>query len=191
MAYLFLSVSSNTDETAEPTERQNAFARMGTSCSKRLDRVAPPTAQQPAPSAPSACTVAGSASAESQAPVATAVAPAANASNLPPDQLNRSFIKALKAGDLAQVRSLLDQGVDIERRGMWENTPLLVACHYGHAAVALELLARGASPAAMNEKGGTALLHACVESMTEVRTTTSSSPSGRRRIARCLRCPFL
>ena len=87
------------------------------------------------------------------------------------DQNNRAFVKALKAGDLAQVRTLLGQGVDIERRGMWENTPLLLACHYGHATVALELLQRGASPIVVNEKGCTPLLYACVESMTEARQT--------------------
>ena len=147
--------------------------------SVRFDRVAPP-ARSPAPTAHYTGTIAA-ATIESGASLAatSTVTPTAEASNPAPEQLNRSFIKALKAGDVAQVRSLLDQGVDIERRGMWENTPLLVACHYGHAAVALELLARGASPAAVNEKGCTALLHACVESMTEVWPATDSLPCSR------------
>jgi hypothetical protein len=51
---------------------------------------------------------------------------------------------------------------------MWDNTPLVLACHYGHAAVALALLERGADAAAANEQGCTALLYACVESMDEV-----------------------
>ena len=72
-------------------------------------------------------------------------------------------------GDAGAVSSLIDQDATLlERRGMWENTPLLVACHYGHSATALMLLARGADATATNEAGATALLFACVESMTEV-----------------------
>ena len=80
----------------------------------------------------------------------------------------RAFVKALKAGDTAKVLELLDESAElIERRGMWENTPLLVACHYGHESTALALLERGACPSAVNEQGCTPLLYACVEGMGE------------------------
>eukprot|EP00965_Chrysotila_dentata_P232987 6199310-Pleurochrysis_carterae.AAC.1 len=79
----------------------------------------------------------------------------------------RGFIKAVKAGRLDEVQSLLDSGVDIEHRSMWENTPLLVACHYAHSAVALELLGRGANASAVNELGCTPLLYACNEHLAE------------------------
>ena len=81
----------------------------------------------------------------------------------------RELVKALKKGDSAAVGALVDSSPDLlERRGMWDNTPLLVACHYGHAEMALMLLERGADPAAVNEQGATALLFACVEGMEAV-----------------------
>lgn len=40
------------------------------------------------------------------------------------------LVKALKAGDTSQVRELIESDSTLlERRGMWDNTPLLVACH--------------------------------------------------------------
>ena len=81
----------------------------------------------------------------------------------------KAFVRAIKTGDAALACGLLDAASAekgeplIERRGMWENTPLILACHYGHAAVALALLERGADPTAVNEQGCTALLYACVE----------------------------
>jgi ankyrin repeat protein len=52
--------------------------------------------------------------------------------------------------------------------GMWDNTPLICACQYSHAEVALALIQAGADVHAVNEKGNTSLLHACVEGLTEV-----------------------
>ena len=46
---------------------------------------------------------------------------------------------------------------------MWDNTPLICACQYGHEAIAIELLRNGANPNIINEKGCTALLHASME----------------------------
>ena len=87
----------------------------------------------------------------------------------PARNLGRELVKALKKGDAAAVGSLMDEDASLlERRGMWENTPLLVACHYGHGALALMLLDRGADAAATNEAGVTPLLFACVESMAAV-----------------------
>jgi len=83
-------------------------------------------------------------------------------------QLKREFILALKAGDLPAVVRCLNAGSSIEQRSMWNNTPLIVACHYGHQAVAMELLKRGANPVAVNEQGCTPLLFSCVEGLTEV-----------------------
>ena len=105
---------------------------------------------------------------------APAAAPAAAAS-APPS--TRDFVKALKRGDLAAVVQQLDGGAPLEHRGMWENTPLLVACHYGHDAVALELLRRGADAAAANEQGCTALLYACVEGMDGVLDALLAAPA--------------
>ena len=87
-------------------------------------------------------------------------------------------MKALKQGDTATVSALIDADAELlERRGMWENTPLLVACHYGHTACALMLLERGADATASNEAGATALLFACVESMSEVTAQLLARPA--------------
>ena len=79
----------------------------------------------------------------------------------------KAFVKAIKAGDLSRAAELLDLKGDqlLERRSMWENTPLILACHYGHEDLALMLLKRGADPSCKNEQGCTALLYACVERM--------------------------
>lgn len=82
-------------------------------------------------------------------------------------------MRAIKTGDTETVCALLDAATAadgerlLERRGMWENTPLILACHYGHAEIALALLERGADPAVANEQGCTALLFACVEAQME------------------------
>ena len=92
----------------------------------------------------------------------------------------RALVKALKEGDVAKVATLLDddhQAELLERRGMWDNTPLLVACHYGHEPLALMLLERGASASAVNEVGCTALLFACNEAMEPLCVRLLADPS--------------
>ena len=74
-------------------------------------------------------------------------------------------MRALKAGDQPKVVELLEAGVELERRDAFENTPLILACHYAHEPLALELLRRGADATAANEQGCTALLHACIEGL--------------------------
>ena len=74
-------------------------------------------------------------------------------------------MRALKAGDQSKVVELLEAGVELERRDAFENTPLILACHYAHEPLALELLRRGADATAANEQGCTALLHACIEGL--------------------------
>ena len=137
---------------------------MGAACSSssRLDRVAPNVRPPPGPVE----AIAAAAPARS----APAAAPSASAAAHPADAaaLRKEFLKALKAGNTVRVAELLEAGADMEHRGMWENTPLLVACHYAHSPVALELLRRGANPSASNERGCTPLVYACVERLDEV-----------------------
>jgi len=66
---------------------------------------------------------------------------------------------AAKAGDLEQVRILVDQGMDIDRPGRNAETPLLVASLEGHTAVVEWLLAHNADIYARNH-GGFTPLHA-------------------------------
>lgn len=103
---------------------------------------------------------------------ATAALTDTSAFNAPAPNPARALVKALKQGDTAKVQELVDANPNelLERRGMWENTPLLVACHYGHSAMALMLLDRGADASAVNEVGCTALLFACNEGMDDLCT---------------------
>lgn len=92
---------------------------------------------------------------------------------------------AAKTGDLQLVRRLLgisnDEEVtaaatdavsnntispppaDLNERGMWDNTPLLVAAQYGHTDIALALLKRGADARAENDRRATALHYSTAE----------------------------
>lgn len=74
-----------------------------------------------------------------------------------------TLIKAVKEGNLALIEELLQNGHGLEELGMWDNTPLLVACTHGHSKVALLLIARKANIAAKNEHGATPLHYAAVE----------------------------
>lgn len=58
--------------------------------------------------------------------------------------------------------------VDLDERGMWGNTPLLVATQYAHAEVALALIDRGANTGLENERRATALHFSCAEGLVDV-----------------------
>ncbi len=51
---------------------------------------------------------------------------------------------------------------------MWDNTPLLLACQYGHCHIAEYLISTGADVNAVNEKDCTPLLYATLEGMKSV-----------------------
>ena len=98
------------------------------------------------------------------APVAVAASPKAKAKAKP-----TSLIKAIKVNDVNVVDEMLQSpDCNLEMLGMWENTPLLAACMYGHSEVALKLLARGANVFAKNEHGATALHYSSVEGCLDV-----------------------
>mmetsp|Transcript_27638 Transcript_27638/g.74381 ORF Transcript_27638/g.74381 Transcript_27638/m.74381 type:complete len:458 (+) Transcript_27638:92-1465(+) len=84
----------------------------------------------------------------------------------PPLDPSRAFLRAIKDGDVAQVDAIWTKHrdvLDLERRSMWEHTPLTCAAYYGHEAVGLRLLDLGADPTALNEHGAGALLFAALE----------------------------
>jgi ankyrin repeat protein len=64
---------------------------------------------------------------------------------------------AVREGDLASVRFLLEAGARIDERDANDITPLLMAIMNGHAATALELIARGADIDASDWYGRTPL----------------------------------
>lgn len=87
------------------------------------------------------------------------------------EELSIEFLKAVKNGDLASMERVAQRAAQpplVNIRGMWESTPLIYACQYGHAKAALWLLERGANVHLQNEKGVTPLLLASLEGMTDV-----------------------
>ena len=80
-----------------------------------------------------------------------------------------SLIKAIKVNDVNTVEEMLQSpDCNLELQGMWDNTPLLAACMYGHSEVALKLIQRNANVLARNEHGATALHYSAVEGCLEV-----------------------
>lgn len=57
---------------------------------------------------------------------------------------------------------------DVDERGMWGNTPLLVATQYAHPEVALALIEGGANTCLENERRATALHFSCAEGFADV-----------------------
>jgi ankyrin repeat protein len=89
----------------------------------------------------------------------------------PPTIAASEFFKVAKKGTLEEVQTLLSApGVlaHLDARGMWESTPLIVACQNARSNVAIALLDAGAAPQLLNERGNSALLFACVEGMNSV-----------------------
>jgi len=98
-------------------------------------------------------------------PQPSAAKPSAQPSSARP---KRTLIKAVKDGNLTLIDELLQSGCGLEDVGMWDNTPLLVACAHGHCEAALRLIAQRANIQARNEHGATPLHYACVEGTAEV-----------------------
>ena len=73
-----------------------------------------------------------------------------------------------KKGKFEQIKDLISKNskIDINERGMWSNTPLIIACQYNHSEIALFLLEQSRIDIiSMNQNGGTALLYACLEGL--------------------------
>lgn len=85
-----------------------------------------------------------------------------------PKKKSKSLVKACKDNDMVVVEELLKAGADLEDLGMWDNTPLLVACTYGHAEAALRLITQKANVRARNEHGASPMHYAAVEGLQDV-----------------------
>lgn len=81
-----------------------------------------------------------------------------------------NLISLCKKGKEQDIRELLGKvGIDVNVKGMWSNTPLIVACQYGHESIALFLLENDKIDVNhTNDNGATALLYACIEGMGNV-----------------------
>lgn len=76
--------------------------------------------------------------------------------------LDKGFAKAVAAGDLAMIRTLLDQGIDINAKNKEGETALMLACLEGRTEVARLFIEKGADLHAKDSVGATALLYAAV-----------------------------
>lgn len=108
---------------------------------------------------------------------------------------NRGLHFAAKIGDLTLVHTLLSNTAmlsstdenagaksnlpftgtvlstpraDVDERGMWGNTPLLVATQYANPQVALTLIQNGADACVTNERQATPLHYSCAEGLVAV-----------------------
>ena len=69
---------------------------------------------------------------------------ASAAAQAPPTDKAESFAAAVRKGDVAAVRKLIDEGVDVNTKFRYDATALSYACDRGHIEVVKLLLDRGA-----------------------------------------------
>jgi ankyrin repeat protein len=79
----------------------------------------------------------------------------------------QQLIDKCSSGDLAAVRKLLDDGVDVNWKDTEGRTALMWASAYGHAEVVKLLLDKGAQIDVQNNGGGMALMWASVNGKVE------------------------
>ena len=83
-----------------------------------------------------------------------------------------NIIAAIKNGDIDIVQQLITAGIDYNAVGMWNNSPLIIACQYAKYDIAILLLNKNdININIINEKGATALLYACLEGYTDIVNT--------------------
>lgn len=130
----------------------------------QADMAAAAPAVRPAPAAPAAAAPA--------APAARAVAPLQKQESTlqyrapraeagaGPNRLAGALQEAARAGRLALLERLLQQGAPVNAADTAGRTPLILAVMQGHTAVVQRLLAAGANPALVDQEGLNALQHA-------------------------------
>ena len=79
-----------------------------------------------------------------------------------------SIHDAAKAGNIKAVKQHIAAGTDVNAKGRWGSTPLLLAALYGHKEVAELLIAKGAKVNAKNKNDNTPLDKAIKENHTEI-----------------------
>jgi ankyrin repeat protein len=84
-----------------------------------------------------------------------------------PGYLGEELLETAEEGDVQEVRSLIEEGADVNARDEDDFTPLHVAAEYGHTDVAALLIEWGADVNAQDDMGWTPLHKAAIWSRTE------------------------
>lgn len=108
-----------------------------------------------------------------------------------PKKKAKSLVKACKDNDMVVIEELLRAGAALEDLGMWDNTPLLVACTYGHAEAALRLITQKANVRARNEHGASPMHYAAVEGLldvTEALLSAARADGGDAEVTKLVNC---
>lgn len=82
-------------------------------------------------------------------------------------ELNKQLFSAVQSGNVADVRSALEAGADVNAKGPYNWTSLMEAAEYGDIAMIKLLLEYGADPKIADSDGNTALMNACYYVYTE------------------------
>jgi ankyrin repeat protein len=79
------------------------------------------------------------------------------------DKLQGIFITAIENNDSEAVQQALRDGANLNFYGCYggDDTPLLLACEEGHSPIVRILLDAGADTKCTDERGRTAVHHAC------------------------------
>lgn len=109
-----------------------------------------------------------------------AVTPLAQQTPDPKQQLNEQLYEAVRKGDAAAVRSLLDKGADVNAKFRYGATALFKAAERGHTEIVKLLLERGADAAVKDTfYNATAMTWALDKGHAEVvRALLTKSPEG-------------
>jgi ankyrin repeat protein len=83
-------------------------------------------------------------------------------------KINEDLRRAAQSGNTAEVRSLLDAGIEVNATDNVGYTALMWASGMGHPEVAKLLIETGADINAQNNNGRTALMHASQAGHTEI-----------------------
>lgn len=78
------------------------------------------------------------------------------------------FFELLNTGDIPGVIEALDAGFDVNKKGLGDDTPLMVASVSDSLEMVTLLLDRGADVNATNSSGFTALIYASMEGLTDI-----------------------
>ena len=78
------------------------------------------------------------------------------------------FFQAVRSGDIAEVKRLIEEGVDVNTQDKFGHTALIPASNFGYTEVAQLLIEEGVDVNAQDIEGFTALMKASIRGKTKV-----------------------